>query len=460
MKDEQKEILPSVNRFQSILSEEKPHSSGRLNRLIPFFLSFLLLLAVLPMFYYPDHTLSTWLSSPLVRDIYWAVAAFLCIVFACVVWGKNQAKIPLRYGLMFVWVALFTLIVAFIHENALAYVDSGGATQIFTLPLFERLFYEAKTFYAIAFSFAFLFLWSYAKEDPKYKNLVLYLVILLALASVIYAFIKGPDTAEGYLVYTSFFKSNEDLGKVLFAGTFASAVLAYDHQDWRRYVFTGVSMAFVALTGVLALAITFWGLMIASFVAGISVLLDRRAKSKALKIACLVYVLAIVVFILLVAVPSSLADTLRIYFANEAAALLSERLALWGQYLDSLSSWRIFIGAGAMGYYRVSLLYGHEPALMSLQNGVLDVYNDGGLVYLMFYFLLIIVGIYRFKKREEKNSSFFAIVLAFTCAFLFLTFISDERLFFSSHFLSFFVAYIFLCYPGQKSSPVAQGEAA
>jgi predicted membrane protein len=66
----------------------------------------------------------------------------------------------------------------------------------------------------------------------------------------------------------------------------------------------------------------------------------------------------------------------------------------------------------------------------------------------------VIVGLFRFKKSEEKDPTFFAIVLAFTCAFLLFTIISDERLFFSSHFLSFFVAYIFMVYPHRPDASV------
>jgi hypothetical protein len=131
-------------------------------------------------------------------------------------------------------------------------------------------------------------------------------------------------------------------------------------------------------------------------------------------------------------------------------ALLSQRVALWGTYLNGLSSWRLLIGEGAIGYYRVSLSGGNEAAFLPLQNGVLDVFNRGGVVYLLFSFLILIVGLFRFKKREEKNATFYAIVIAFTCAFLLFTIISDERLFFSSHFLSFFVAYVFFCYPHRK----------
>ena len=430
-------------------AKEPPSPARRLNRFIPFFLAFMLILSLVPMFVYPDPTFYTWINSPTVKGYYGLFGAVVYIVFALIVWQKNRAGIPLRYGLMFLWVLFFTIVVAFIHESQISYSDANGVVQSFALPSFDRLIYEAETLYDLFFCFAFLFLWSYSKKEPQFKNVVLYLAVLLALASLIYALIKGPDPAASYLTYTSFFKSNEDLGKVLFAGTFSSAVLAFDHRDWRRYPFVLLGIGFLVMTGLLGLTITFWGLVMASFVVGIYVLLDRKAKSPLLRIGALIYVLLIVVLVFLVAIPSSLADTLRVYFGNELAFLLKTRVKLWGNYLNSLSSWRIFIGDGPIGYYRVGVDEG-SPLFTPLQNGILEVYNSGGLVYLMFYFLVVIVGLFRFKKSEEKNPTFFAIVLAFTCAFLLFTIISDERLFFSSRFLSFFVAYIFMCYPHNK----------
>ena len=432
-----------------LLTKEPLAPASRLNRLIPFFLAFLLILSVVPMFVYPDPAFYQWINSPVVNGYYWMIDAAIFIVFALIVWQKNHAEIPLRYGLMFLWALFFTIIVAFIHESPIAYPDAQGALQPFGLPSFYHLIYEAETLYDLFFCFAFLFLWSYSKKEPQFKNVVPYLAVLLASASLIYAFIKGPDPSASYLTYTSFFKSNEDLGKVLFAGAFSSAVLAFDHKDWRRYLFALVGIGFLVLTGLLGLAITFWGLVVASFVVGIYVLLDQKAKSPLLWGGALIFVLLIVVFVSLIAIPSSLADTLRVHFGNELAFMLKTRIKLWSNYLNSLSSWRIFLGAGPMGYYQAGVYEGNL-VFTPLQNGILEVYNGGGLVYLMFYFLVVIVGLFRFKKSEEKNPTFFAVVIAFTCAFLLFTIISNERLFFSSHFLSFFVAYIFMCYPHNK----------
>lgn len=233
--------------------------------------------------------------------------------------------------------------------------------------------------------------------------------------------------------------------------------MAYDHPGALRYVFLALAAGFTALTGVLALALAFWSLIFASFVVGMAVLLGQRAKSWPLKIGCLLYVLLVAAFVAFIAMPSSFADTLRIYCGNELAAVFSERVSLWNRYLNSLSSWRVFLGDGALGHYRISLSDGSSPAFTSLENGVLEVYDNGGLVYLLFYFVVIIVGVFRYKKREEKSRSFFVIVLAFSCAFLIFSFFSDERLFLSSRFLSLFLSAVLLCYPHRQDSLLAEG---
>lgn len=429
------------------LIEAKNDRASRVNRLIPFFLVFLLAALLLPLLSYPDPTLADWLNSSEVNSYYWLAVGVITLFFAVLVWHKNRAEIPLRYGLMFLWVLLFTFLLVFINGNSFSYLDADGVIQTFRLPLLARLAYEAKRMDDLLFCFAFLFLFSYAKNEPKYKNIVPYSVLLFALASVIYAFIKGPDATESYLVYSSFFSGSEDFGKVLFASAFASALLAVDHPGALRYVFMVLAVGLVVLSGVLALAITFWSLVLASFLAGMAILLNQKAKSRVRQIGCLLYVLLVAVFIVLIAIPSSLADTLRVYCGNELAAVFSERITLWSHYLNSLSSWRVFLGDGALGHYRISLTYGSSAAFTPLKNGVLEVYDNGGLVYLLFYFLVIIVGVFRFKKREEKSHSFFAAVLAFSCAFLIFTIFSGERLFFSSNFLSLFLSAILLCYP-------------
>jgi uncharacterized membrane protein SirB2 len=126
-------------------AKEPPSPARRLNRFIPFFLAFMLILSLVPMFVYPDPTFYTWINSPTVKGYYGLFGAVVYIVFALIVWQKNRAGIPLRYGLMFLWVLFFTIVVAFIHESQISYSDANGVVQSFALPSFDRLIYEAET---------------------------------------------------------------------------------------------------------------------------------------------------------------------------------------------------------------------------------------------------------------------------------------------------------------------------
>jgi len=425
-------------------------ANAKLNRFIPIFLTILAILSVLPMMYYPDPTFYNWINSEAVNGYYWIIDAGIFMIFALIVWIKNRAEPPLRYGLMFLWVMLFSVILMFIHERQVTY----GSNAVYTLPLFSVAIFEVKTFYDLFFCFAVLFLWPYGKKEPRYKNVLPIAVVLFALASVVYAFIRGRDNSYSYVYYTSFFKTNEDFGKVLFAGCFALGVLAYDAKGWLRYVLIFLGVGLLVAAGLLGLSITFWCLAGASLVIAFNLYSPQKDRlvSKPLKWGSLVYGLLVLLLALLTAIPSALATTLRSYFGDELVEVFSSHLKIWKAYLDSISSWRIFVGDGLMGYYRPSLLATGQATYTPLQNGIIEVYNGGGLVYLMFYFLAIVIGLAKLKKEEAHQTSFYAIIIAFTGAFLFYTILTNERLFFSSNYLSLVVAYLFMGYPHHKTA--------
>jgi hypothetical protein len=430
------------------------HENAKLNRSIPIVLSFFLVLTLLPSVYYPNPTLYNWINSDPVKNIYWVVVASLFVIYGIIVWSKNHIEPPLRYGLMFLWVLIYTVLLIFVHDHSMTYIDSNGATQTFSLSLTSILMYGAETLYDLFFAFSFLFLWPYAKKEPKFKNVFPYLVILIAVASTIFGFIQGPESRDPYLVYTSFYKSNESLGKALFAGAFAAGVLGAEKQGKLRWVFLVIGFGLILSSGFLGLSITFWALVGATFFIALVILNSPKGDldHKAYRYAALAYVLAIIVFALLMAIPSDVATSLRVYFGNEFTAVWADRSSSWSRFLNSLSSWRLFIGDGAMGYYRSNILAGNGETYASLNSGIMSVYNGGGLVYLMFYVLIIVVGLARFKHAEGRHSSFYAVVLAFTGAFLLYTVLTDERLLFSSHYLSFVVSYLFMCYPRYKDA--------
>ena len=424
-------------------------TTNRLNRFIPLFLTAIVLLALLPSFYYPNPSFYNWIHSEPVYGYYQLGEGILFLVFFALVWKKNKADPPLRYILMFCGMILFSVIVMFIHERTLAY----GNGQSFHLSLYDVSTYETEIFFDILVSFAVLFLWRFAKEDSRYKNVLPILIVLLATISVIYGFIKGPDPSYSYVYYSSFFKSSDDLGKVLFAGGFSLAVLAYDSQSYLRYLWISLAFALLVATGFLGLSITFWCLTGASLVLSFNLYFDRyeHGVSKALKIGSFFYALLVLALVLLIAIPSPIATVLRSYFGDEVVVVISSRFKIWRSYLDTLSSWRVFLGDGLLGFYRSSLLQGSSPFYTPLENGIFEVYNSGGVVYLLFYFLVVVIGLAKLKKEEFFHPIFYGIILSFSGAFLFYTLLTNERLLFSSSYLSLIVSYLFMGYAHHRN---------
>lgn len=427
-----------------------------LNRSIPLVLCFFLVVSFIPLIRYPSSLIYDWYSQPLVRGIYWAADGLLYLIYALWVWLKNKVEPPLRYSLLFLWVLFYAIALVFIHDKSMNFVDPNGLTQTFRLDWLSLLFASEETLFDLLSCFAFLFLWPYGKKEPKFKNVLLVLLFLIASASFAYGFVRGADPTKSYPYYTSFFASNEDFGKVAFLGVFASALLAYDHPDWRRWFFLTLTLAFVVLTAWFGLAMTFWCLIGASLIVLIFVYVSSSSLQpgnkllRLMKRLSLLYVLAVVVLVVLILVPSALASQLRLYLGESFREIWQSRMKVWSSYLNGLSSWRIFLGDGLMGYYRASLLTNGIALFTPFNNGPMDVFNGGGVVFLLFYLLVILVGFNTLSKNEGANSSFLAIVVGFSCAFLIYTIVTDERLLFSSNFMSLGFAYLFTSYPAPK----------
>lgn len=425
----------------------------RLNRSIPIILSLLLLLTFAPLIAYP----SSWFhdqvnGSGLFGILYWTIIALFYCVYAILVFARNHATPPLRYALMFLWVLLYSILVMFLHEKSIVTTDTMGQVINFELSWDYLLVYDLRLLYSLFFAFAFLFVWGYGKKEPRYRTLLPYTVVLIGLASLVFAFLSGPDPAfTNYPHYTSFYDDDEVFSKVMFVSTYCALVLAYEYRNWTRYLFLGVATLFLVMEGYFALAMAFWCTLISFALILLYFLFDRHnpeRKGGNLPFA-IIYFAVIGIFVLLVLIPSDLATALRPRLGAPIVEVIARCSRLWRSYLDTLSGPQLLWGDGPLGYFRSSVMSG-SALFQSPGNGPLEVYNAGGVVYLLFYLLLIIVAFVDFRKREGSHSFFFSVVVGFTCTFLFYTVFSTERLLFSYSFISFVVAYLFTCYPGHQ----------
>jgi hypothetical protein len=94
------------------------------------------------------------------------------------------------------------------------------------------------------------------------------------------------------------------------------------------------------------------------------------------------------------------------YLGTQISLVAHEDLSIWSHYFSLETSWRLILGDGLMGFYRYNLSVSGTAYMVSFNNGFMEAYDAGGVVYLLFYLLLIFVGFYGFKKRAKNGTRF------------------------------------------------------
>lgn len=427
------------------------NSTPRTNfsELIPWFLSFFLLLGFLPMITLPSSTpLMMFFSDPLANSLYYFVLAVVFVIYIAVVWLHERIDPPTRYLVMFGVMLLYAAFLLLLHDRDLFYVDSEGKDVVFHLEDGYVAIYAAEVLYDLIFAFGFVFLWPTVKKTPRFQAVLPLVAVGLALAAAIYGLVIGPDKSlSAYPYYASFLDSDATFGKVLFAGVFSAAVLAYQYEKIGRYIFIAIGAVLIVFEGMMALSMAFWASFFALSVFTLSLLtlpMARPNKPTFLSLGTYVFLGVFIVLLLLINLPGT-SSLFSPYLATPLKIQGDESFANWSHYLSLETSSRLILGDGLMGFYRYNVLVNGVAAMMPFNNGFMEAYDAGGVIYLLFYLLLIFVGFYGFKKSEKHNPIFFALILGFTLSFLVYSALTSERLLFSSHYLSFVASYLFSC---------------
>jgi hypothetical protein len=278
-----------------------------------------------------------------------------------------------------------------------------------------------------------------------------FFVVLLGLASSIFGFVLSPESGHSYPYCHSFFVNDVEYGKVMFAAMFGSVLLAQRRHGWQQWLFSALGAYFLVSMAFQALAMAFWASAIAAGFICLSLVNDEnKERSLMAKIASPVYLASLIALALLLAIPSPASAFLRPYLTSSLVDNVTSCFLSWAHYLNALSSFRVMIGDGLMGYYRYAFIATGEKSRVMIDNGFLESYNAGGVIMLLFYVLLILVGFNALKKEEGHDAVLFAVIASFSMAFLFYSVFTNERLLFSSHFLSYVVSYFFSCYTSEK----------
>lgn len=431
---------------------EKPRSS--FTQLIPWFLTFFLVLGFLPMITLAPST--DWAkffdSRSLTNGLYYFVVSIVFVIYIAIVWLHEKMDPPTRYIIMFGVMLLYAFSLLFIHDQTVSYLNVEGAQSTYHLLTEMVVVYTAEVLYDLIFAFGFIFLWPWVKKTPRFQSVLPLVVVAIAFVSVIIGYALGPSSTEtAYPNYASFYQNDVVFSEVVFAGIFASAVLAYHYRGSFRYVFLVLLVFFFVSEGVMALSLAFWASAFSLVIFAITLLgssVNYPAKRRLIRWGIGVFLVVVLVLFILTLTPGT-STALKPYLSSQISTRISEDLDIWYHYFSLETGWRIILGDGLMGFYRYSLSISSTGTMISLNNGFMEAYDSGGVVYLLFYLLLIFVGFYGFKRSEKRNPIFFGLVLGFVLAFLFLSALTSERLLFSSHYPSFVASYLFSCYTAE-----------
>ncbi|MCH4211127.1 MAG: hypothetical protein LKF75_04765 [Bacilli bacterium] len=435
-------------------------------RIIPWILSLFLLVGWIPMIDYPTNTLSNMLNEPLASSLYYFVVGLFFVVFMVVAYIHMKKRPAVRFLIIFLVMLIYSLIVYFLHESKISVDYGDGALVTYSLDVGFSLAYAAEIIYDLIFAFGFIFLWPYQKRDPKNQWVFPLVVVAIGLASSIYGYVRYYGSAVSSSsggnngIFTSFYSDNVEYGKIIFVSTFSCFILAYSFKGWIRglLIFLGLYFVSVSLTSYLSVA--FFSSAVALFLLAISVIVDARKKKDRhsfLAISSYIYMACLLTFILLLCIPSSVSTYLQARTTEPFSKLFMDRCDRWAGFFSNLSGYRIFVGDGLMGYFRDGFYAGNaNPSLSALNNGFIEAFDAGGVVYLLFYLFLVFISFSSLARNESHNSSFFTMMISFTVGFLLYSMLSNERLLFSSHYASFVASYLFCCYSskGTMAEPI------
>jgi hypothetical protein len=248
-------------------------------QLIPWFLTFFLLLGYVPMIHIDSSTaLMRFFANDLSNSLYYFVLSVIFVIYIAIVWIHEKMDPPTRYIIMFGVMLLYAIVLLFIHDQSVTFRNIEGGQSTFSLETAWVLVYTAEVVYDLIFAFGFIFLWPSVKKTPRFQSVLPLVAVVIAFASVIAGYCLGtsPDDTMSYPVYNSYYENNVNFGKVVFAGVFSSSVLAYHYRKSLRYVFVGLGLFFFVSEAVMALSIAFWATALSLLIFGITLAVNAK----------------------------------------------------------------------------------------------------------------------------------------------------------------------------------------
>jgi hypothetical protein len=404
-----------------------------INGALPWSLVIYASLVILPWMAHPSASLFSLLNESSFATLYRYGLSGFFIVYMILICIANKKLPSLPAAVVFGLMMIYLLTLTFIVPKELALTSQNNQEVSYSVTLNESFMFYARYCYALLGCYSLLFIVPMAGKPKHFRNLFCYFIIVFCFVCIAYSavaekerfldlFSGDPvDKYEGTM--SSFFESKNGFGDILFSG-FVCALLTA--SDVKNGFFKGCLIAIAVLFAVLtygircdtatvscAAVLAFWLLY---------KLVHLCKKQKILSVVTTaLYLAAIAAFVYCLFVPEiySKVPFLQSINADIQKAFVEGRVkVVWEPFIAVLDNTTVFFGEGLLGRYSIFLeLYGLVFSF-PLHNGYLEIFDEGGIVFLGFYFFVLFLLFKKLFQIRKTNPAVFGVVLASSLGFL------------------------------------------
>jgi len=409
--------------------DQKPSKFAKVvNSLFTWVFVLYFLMVLLPNIVHPEF-LNNFLSTPLMSKLVQYKGVPFILYFILVLIANK--KMPKWQAIVsFLLLGIYTLVVMYFAPRDLTYeyINSKGVItpHEVTVTLADQFKFYGPYLFGIMYAFCLFYIAPITGEHGKTKSVVIWVLILIALLSCAYSYVAELDKYKTLfaglaknkwvLDIRSVYANKNRFGSVIFAGFVASLILCVSSPKGLRPLGYILGIYFTAscliircddafLSCVFGWMLLFLGMIIANF--------------KKHWITCLIFSLlyaAIVAGALFcVFAPSIYTSVSLLKKAHDFLMQINGatgRFLIWKYYFGNLSGYQYLFGIGHIGYFIDNIVERDLLEELSLHNGVIDYFNAGGVVYVVFLAFLSVKSAIIINKQFKTNPLIFAALLA------------------------------------------------
>lgn len=399
--------------YEKALKEKKPFGFAKVvNALTPYVLCIYALMVFIPWVCKPYDGLYNILNGESFSLIYRLIEAGVFVVWMLLIMIFNKKAPELNKWLLFALIGGMLAFVAFTSD-----VKFAHESMEVVLTKKDIVVHYANIYFALFFAFSAMFIIPIAKCNVHSKNMILWLFLLIGVASIAFSFYKEFDMYKETLTHfsskysdevTSFYKSKNVYGVIVMISFVSSTVLAFQKKRVLRVILLVYTFLAVILTGIIFCTTAFLsGIALIAFMIIWFFVKYVRRHPITLSIIYSLVISAIIVVVLFITIPelyelnSVLTEFNKMLFRTKFA----DRITIWERLFENLGGKKNFAGNGLITLYYFPLIRDNVVQLKALHNGYLNLFAFGGVVYLSFYIYIVsdsFRNIHRFKKFGKK----------------------------------------------------------